>query len=69
MALFDVIQTVDREQLAAALAKEMAKLGRRPDCYVQVNTGEEPQKAGIAPAELDAFVASCRDRTSCRSSA
>ena len=61
VALFDVIESVDRERLAAALAKEMAKLGRRPDCYIQVNTGEEPQKAGVAPAELDAFVASCRD--------
>jgi pyridoxal phosphate enzyme (YggS family) len=61
VALFDVIQSVDREKLAASLAKEMAKLGRRPDCYIQVNTGEEPQKAGIAPADLDAFVAACRD--------
>ena len=61
VALFDVIQSVDREKLAAALAKEMAKVGRRPECYVQVNTGEEPQKAGIAPSDLDAFVASCRD--------
>jgi PLP dependent protein len=61
VALFDVIQSVDREKLAATLAKEMAKVGRRPECYVQVNTGEEPQKAGIAPADLDAFVASCKD--------
>ena len=44
-----------------ALAKEMPRLDRRPDCYIQVNTGEEPQKAGIAPAEVDAFVAACRD--------
>jgi pyridoxal phosphate enzyme (YggS family) len=61
VALFDVIESVDREKLAATLAREMAKVGRRPECYVQVNTGEEPQKAGIAPADLDAFVASCRD--------
>jgi pyridoxal phosphate enzyme (YggS family) len=61
VSLFDVIQSVDREKLAGSLAKEMARVGRRPDCYVQVNTGEEPQKAGIAPADLDSFVASCRD--------
>jgi pyridoxal phosphate enzyme (YggS family) len=61
VALFDVIQSVDRERLAATLAKEMTRAGRRPDCYIQVNTGEEPQKAGVLPAELDAFVASCRD--------
>ncbi|MGZ5909629.1 MAG: YggS family pyridoxal phosphate-dependent enzyme [Reyranella sp.] len=61
VALFDVIQSVDRERLAATLAKEMTRSGRRPDCYIQVNTGEEPQKAGVLPAELDAFVASCRD--------
>jgi pyridoxal phosphate enzyme (YggS family) len=61
VALFDVIQSVDRERLAVALAKEMARTGRRPDCYIQVNTGEEPQKAGVLPGGLDAFVASCRD--------
>ena len=61
VALFDVIESVDRERLAATLAKEMTRLSRRPDCYVQVNTGEEPQKAGVLPAELDAFVAACRD--------
>ena len=61
VALFDVIESVDRERLAATLAKEMTRSGRRPDCYIQVNTGEEPQKAGVLPAELDAFVASCRD--------
>jgi pyridoxal phosphate enzyme (YggS family) len=61
VALFDAIESVDRERLAAMLAKEMTRSGRRPDCYVQVNTGEEPQKAGVLPAELDAFVASCRD--------
>ena len=61
VALFDVIQSVDRERLAATLAKEMTRTGRRPDCYIQVNTGEEPQKAGVLPAELDDFVATCRD--------
>jgi pyridoxal phosphate enzyme (YggS family) len=61
VALFDVIQSVDRDRLAAALAKEMEKAGKRPACFIQVNTGEEPQKAGVLPAELDAFVATCRD--------
>jgi len=62
VALFDVIQSVDRDRLAAALVKEMERLGRRPSCYIQVNTGEEPQKAGILPRDVDAFVALCRDR-------
>ena len=62
VALFDVIQSVDRDRLAAALAKEMDRLGRRPACYIQVNTGEEPQKAGILPKDVDAFVAQCRDQ-------
>ena len=62
VALFDVIQSVDRDWLAAALAKEMERLGRRPACYIQVNTGEEPQKAGILPKDVDAFVALCRDQ-------
>ncbi len=62
VALFDVIQSVDRERLAAALVKEMERLGRRPACYIQVNTGEEPQKAGILPKDVDAFVALCRDQ-------
>jgi len=61
ISLFDVIETVDRPKLAQALAAEMEKSGRRPACYVQVNTGEEAQKAGIAPAEADAFIAQCRD--------
>jgi len=59
--LFDVIETVDRENLAATLAREMARAARRPRCLVQVNTGEEPQKAGIAPHEADAFIARCRE--------
>ena len=61
VALFDVIETLDRPKLAAVLAKEMAKSGRRPRCFVQVNTGEEPQKAGVPPAEAEAFVKHCRD--------
>lgn len=61
VALFDVIETVDRPSIAEALSKELAKTDRRPKFYVQVNTGEEPQKAGIAPQEADAFIAKCRD--------
>lgn len=61
VALFDVIQSVDREKLAATLAKEMARTSKRPDCFIQVNTGEEPQKAGILPKDLDSFVAACRE--------
>ena len=61
IALFDAIESVDRPKLAAALAEQMAKSGRRPDCYIQVNTGAEPQKAGILPAEADAFIRACRE--------
>ena len=61
VALFDVIETVDREKIAAALAAEMEKQGRRLRLYVQVNTGLEPQKAGIDPRETAAFVARCRE--------
>jgi pyridoxal phosphate enzyme (YggS family) len=60
VAFFEVIETLDRERLARALAEEVQKQGRRPALYVQVNTGEEPQKAGVVPAEADAFVALCR---------
>jgi pyridoxal phosphate enzyme (YggS family) len=60
VALFDVIETVDRPKLARALAEEMARAGKRPRLFVQVNTGEEPQKAGVLPADADAFVALCR---------
>ena len=60
VALFDVIQSVDREKLARALAREMEKQNRRPACFIQVNTGEEPQKAGIPPAEAEAFVELCQ---------
>jgi PLP dependent protein len=61
VALFDVIQSVDRDKLAAVLAKEMARAGRQLPCFIQVNTGEESQKSGILPNDLDAFVATCRD--------
>jgi len=58
---FDVIETVDREKIAAALAHEIQRLGKHPRLYVEVNTGAEPQKAGILPEETDAFLARCRD--------
>lgn len=61
VALFDVIQSVDREKIAREIAKEIARQGRSPKLYVQVNTGAEPQKAGIAPEETAAFVRLCRD--------
>ena len=61
VGLFDVIETLDRPKLARVLAKEMDRAGRRPACFVQVNTGEEPQKAGVAPGEADALVALARD--------
>lgn len=61
VALFDVIETVDREKIAAELAKEIARQGRAPRLYVQVNTGSEPQKAGIEPKEAVAFVNRCRE--------
>jgi len=64
VALFDVIESVDREKLARALAAEMARQDRRPQLFIQVNIGEEPQKAGIAPRETDAFVRLCRDELS-----
>ena len=60
VAFFDVIETLDRERLAKALAEEMGRQDRRPRLYVQVNTGEEPQKAGVAPGEADGFIADCR---------
>lgn len=59
--LFDVIETLDRPKLARSLAREMEKQGRRPTCFVEVNTGEEPQKSGILPRDTDAFVALARD--------
>ena len=60
VALFEVIETLDRPKLAEALAREMARQSRRPRLFVEVNTGEEAQKAGVLPAEADAFIAQCR---------
>jgi hypothetical protein len=60
VALFDVIESVDRPKLAAALAAEMERTGRRLPCFVQVNTGAEPQKAGVLPKATAAFVETCR---------
>jgi pyridoxal phosphate enzyme (YggS family) len=62
VALFDVIETVDRESLARTLADEVQRHGAPPRLLVQVNTGEEPQKAGVRPAQADAFIAACRAR-------
>jgi PLP dependent protein len=62
VALFDAIHSVDRDGLAAALAKEIDRQGRRPLLFAEVNIGVEPQKAGVAPQEMDAFLADCRDR-------
>lgn len=61
VALFDAIHSVDRPSLCQALAKEIEAQNRQPQLFVQINTGEEPQKAGIAPGEADAFIANCRD--------
>jgi hypothetical protein len=61
VAFFDAIHTVDREKIARAIASEMEKQGRQLELFVQVNTGEEPQKAGVMPREAAAFVALCRD--------
>lgn len=58
--LFDVVQTVDRPRLGAALAREMERLGRRIPVFVEVNLGEEPQKAGVPPGDVHAFVRACR---------
>ena len=60
--LFDVIETLDRERLAAALAAAMTRAGRRPSVLVQVNTGAEPQKAGVLPGDADALIAAACDR-------
>jgi hypothetical protein len=61
VAFFDVIETLDRPKLAETLAREAARAGRCPGLYVEINTGEEPQKAGVIPSEADAFIARCRD--------
>jgi hypothetical protein len=60
VALFDAIHSVDRPSICEALAKEIEKQGRHPTLFVQINTGDEPQKAGVSPAEADAFIARCR---------
>lgn len=61
VATFDVIESVDREKLARALAREFERTGRSLPVFIQVNTGEEPQKAGVAPKDADAFIRLCRD--------
>ena len=61
VALFDVIETVDRAKLAKALRQEMDRQGREPACYVQVNTGAEPQKTGVLPGAADALIETCRE--------
>lgn len=61
LALFDVFHTLDRDRLAEALVKERDKGATMPRLFIQVNTGEEPQKAGILPAEVDGFVTRCRE--------
>ncbi len=61
VAFFDVIETLDRERLAKVLADEIQAQGKAVRLYVQVNTGEEPQKAGVLPAEADGFIALCRE--------
>lgn len=61
VGLFDVIETIDREKIARAVAKEMRAQGKQLDLFVQVNTGLEPQKAGVAPKEVAAFLVFCRE--------
>lgn len=61
VALFDCIQTVDRPKLARVLAEEMARQDRQLDLFIQINTGEEEQKAGVLPGEADAFIRQCRE--------
>ena len=61
MELFDVIHSVDRPKIARTIARLAEELGQCPKLFLQVNTGEEPQKAGVMPAEVDGFVAECRD--------
>ncbi len=62
VALFDAIHSVDRASLCEALAKEIGKQGRQPVLFVEINTGAEPQKAGVLPPDADAFLAGCRDK-------
>jgi pyridoxal phosphate enzyme (YggS family) len=62
VALFDAIHSVDRPSICEALAKAIESQKKRPELFVQLNTGEEPQKAGVAPADADGFIASCREQ-------
>jgi pyridoxal phosphate enzyme (YggS family) len=62
VALFDAIHSVDRPSICEALAKEINSQNKQPELFVQLNTGEEPQKAGVAPGEADAFIAGCREK-------
>jgi PLP dependent protein len=62
VALFDAVHSLDRPRLAEALAREIARQGRTPTLFVELNTGAEPQKSGVLPEETDAFVAACRER-------
>jgi pyridoxal phosphate enzyme (YggS family) len=61
VALFDAIHSVDRASIAEALAREIARQGRRPQLFVEINTGAEPQKAGVLPQDADAFIRACRE--------
>ncbi len=62
VALGDAIHSLDRDKLARAVAGEMARAGRRPDCFIQVNTGEEAQKSGVMPGQADALIEACREK-------
>jgi pyridoxal phosphate enzyme (YggS family) len=62
VALFNAIHSIDRPSICEALAKEIISQKRQPELFVQINTGEEPQKAGVAPVDADAFIASCREK-------
>ena len=62
VALFDAIHSVDRPSICEALAKEIESQKRQPELFVQLNTGEEPQKAGVSPSDADAFIAGCREK-------
>lgn len=66
VALFDVIEVVDRPKLAKALADEMLRQNRQLECYIQVNTGEEVQKSGVSPNDVDHFISYCRDELGLR---
>ena len=61
VSLFDVLQTIDRPKLARSVADEINRTGRRPQCFIQVNIGEEPQKSGIVPEDADALITECRE--------